>query len=451
MEQQPVSNNSTSFFSQYHLWFKMIFTFFLILILMIPLSMIRSLIQERASLQMSVGQSVAESWGAEQSIYGPVLCIPYKQDDVGADKKIYQSEHLLFVAPETLAINSGLQSEVRTKGIFNTVVFTGRHTLKGEFSIEHLPNPQERHYQLDKAKMLTWLSDPSSITDQVVSQWSGGAQKTVPGIGVEGMLRTGFHIAAPLNNGVKIYTFEQQLVARGTTALRFIPSGRTTDIDVSSNWPSPSFLGKNLPTSRQINSEGFTAHWDANEYNRPFGDFWEDNGFSFGDNVQNAFGVELIQTADFYQKNERSVKYAMLIIALSFVVFFFFEMLLGIRLHPIQYILIGLSLVIFYALLLAFTEHIGFNSAYGFSCLAVISLIAVYAYSIVKRTGLVLMLTGLFATLYGYVFVLLQLEDYALLAGTIGLFVILATIMLLSRKVDWYKLGSNRADIAKEP
>jgi inner membrane protein len=207
--------------------------------------------------------------------------------------------------------------------------------------------------------------------------------------------------------------------------------------------PVPPVVGPVAACSApNIRNDGFNAEWVASEYNRPYPSTWRAGELNVN-HYSNHFGVQLLQRADYYQKNMRSAKYALLIIALSFAVFFFFELWLKTGIHPIQYIMIGFSLIVFYTLLLSLTEHIGFNRAYWISFVVVLLLLLqVYTYGILSNWRPVLALSGLFVALYGYIFVLMQLEDFALLAGSIGLFVILATVMLLSRKVDWYRLGT---------
>ncbi len=435
MEQQPKVESGT----QTQLLIKMAFILVLILILIIPVVWIQSLIQERTYLQQQVEQEVAASWGNQQTLQGPVLCIPYLTTTV-VDKKSYTEQHLMFVSPMDQSIKSDAVSEIRTKGIFNTVVFTTTNEVTGSFDLSKLPQEKNQSYEFDKAILITGITDPTAITSKIDVLWDNAAQESAPGIKHQGFAHAGFHCPAPIKNDQKTYAFNLKFSVRGTSALAFIPSGKVSDITLKSNWPSPSFTGKNLPQTRNITDQGFDAKWTANVYNRPFGDFWRDAEYS-PQPEQTAFGVTLLQTADYYQKNMRSAKYAMLVIALSFMFFFFYEMLLKIRIHPIQYLLVGLSLAVFYALLLSITEHLGFNKAYWISCAAVVLLIAVYAYAIIKKLSLIALLVFLFVLLYAYIFVLLQLEDFALLAGSIGLFFILATVMLLSRKIDWYRIN----------
>jgi inner membrane protein len=435
MEQQT----STAPTNQKHLFLKVGFVFLLIFFLMIPMYWIQGLIAEREYLQKNVEFEVANSWGQEQLIRGPILCIPFEETTL-INGKPYTDNHLFFLTPDDLSIQANANSETRTKGIFNTVVFTSDNTITGSFNMETIPKPTNIRYRYSDAVMITGITDQTAITNKIETKWNDLVSKTLPGTKHTGFGNAGFHCSTPINPEQEKFSFSQQFTARGSTAISFLPSGKNSDIDIKSNWNSPSFTGRNLPQQREITDKGFVAHWDASEYNRPFADYWRDDEYKFDSNT-GVFGVKLYQSADFYQKNMRSAKYAFLVITLSFMVFFFYEMLLKIKIHPIQYIMIGLSLAIFYALLISFTEHFGFNQAYLISAIAVIALIAFYAYAIIRKTKLIVLLTGLFGMLYAYIFVLLQLEDYALLAGSIGLFVILAAVMTMSRKVNWYQIG----------
>lgn len=435
MEAQTEKSGS----SQRQLFFKLGFILFLMLVLMIPVILIKELIREREELQRNVEEEVSASWGREQTLFGPVLCIPFEKSGI-TDGKPWTEKHLMYLSPEELTINSGIATQIRTKGIFNTIVYEGDNNLAGQFSLNTLPHPADVRYQYGEAFLVTGLTDPSAVTQKITGEWNGAPLSAIPGVKNCEFIKSGLNYPVQINADLHQYRFEVNIHLRGTTSMNYLPSGRSTQIKVSSPWPSPSFTGRNLPARREISASGFEASWTANEYNRPFPNYWQDTEYVVHGSTD-IFGVKLIQTADFYQKNMRSAKYALLVIALSFITFFFFEMMLKIRIHPVQYILIGLSLAIFYALLLSLTEHIGFNLAYLISFGAVVLLIVVYAFSIFKQMRPILTLTALFSMLYGYIFILLQLEDYALLAGSVGLFLILAAVMLLSRRINWYNLS----------
>lgn len=252
--------------------------------------------------------------------------------------------------------------------------------------------------------------------------------------------------------------------------MRFLPLGKTTDVAVSSVWESPSFDGAFLPLEKSLTKDGFSARWQVLHFNRDFPQSWEGaayqlsyipetvvyafdepsyekmsyspSGRDSGNNIgTNAFGVKLIQTVDHYDKSDRAAKYAILIIGLSFLTFFLLEVGYKRRVHAIQYLLIGFALIVFYTLLLAFAEHIGFNASYVLASVGTIALIGLYTRSIWDSSKFALYMSGILAFLYGLIFVILQSEDYALLIGSVSIFIILSLVMYLTRKIDWYTQG----------
>ena len=211
-------------------------------------------------------------------------------------------------------------------------------------------------------------------------------------------------------------------------------------MNISSSWDTPSFIGSFLPADRNIEADGFQANWKIFHLNREYPQQWTDGEFNLG---SSAFGTRLMFPVDHYQKSTRSVKYAIMFIALTFIIFFLCEILSKIRIHPIQYLLVGIGLVIFYTLLLSFSEHINFELAYGISTMAIVGLITFYSRSVLGSYKLALVVGGALTSLYVYLFFTLQMEDYSLLLGSLGLFVILALIMYLSRNINWYRVAGN--------
>jgi inner membrane protein len=435
---EPLTSETEAPKSQWQIFFKIGFILLLILLLMIPIAMTDALIYERAGLEQEAITKVSQSWGREQVVSGAVLAIPYTEKTV-LEGKPTLVEHVRYLLPETSQMQVDVKNEKRTLGIYDVAVFTASCSQKGRFDLGALPKSQNTTYQWNKAALLMGIADQAAILGKTTATWGGSETKTIPGIPYGSVLPGGFHSNVACDAQTNIVEFAQTFSLRGTSSLDFRPTGKVATIDMASDWNHPSFNGRLLPSTRYINQLGFTAHWDANEYNRLLPNYWDDAEHNFGSPAsENDFGVNFVQVADHYQKNTRSTKYALLVIALSFVVFFFYEVLLKIRIHPIQYMLVGLSLAIFYVLLLSLTEHVGFNRAYLSSAAAVIALVGIYIHAIIQRSRYTFLMVGLFAFLYGYIFVLLQLEDFALLAGALGLFAILACVMLMSRKVDWY-------------
>src|SRR3989339_596146 len=259
-------------------------------------------------------------------------------------------------------------------------------------------------------------------------------------------------------DGNKIkYKYELNLVLNGSRDLEFVPIGRTTEVRLASTWTDPSFQGSFLPNKYNLNENGFSADWKILEINRNFpqsflGTMTLDEGtntafnkyeeaIQVGGVQSSSFGVRLLVVADEYQKTVRALKYAIMILSLTFLILFFFEAINKKRVHALQYILIGLALSLFYVLLLSIAEHLGFDLAYWISVVATLGLIMFYSKSVFAAWRPAMIESLILFFIYSFIFVILQLKDYALLVGSVGLFVILAVVMYVSRKIDWYNLS----------
>jgi inner membrane protein len=301
----------------------------------------------------------------------------------------------------------------------------------------------------DEAHISFSLSDLTALQQNLDLEWDGKKYDFQPGFKVSetGVALKGSGLSAfvPINKDKqdKAYKFSFDVDINGSDSIEFVPLGRETKVTLTSNWPSPSFDGAFLPDERNVTNNGFEAKWKILELNRDYPQVWAG---SLAQDIQaSSFGVRLLVMVDEYQKNTRSVKYAIMFIALTFMVFFFVEVLNRIRIHPIQYILVGLSLVLFFSLLLSITEHLNFNLAYLISSLATVMLITLYSKTIFKNTRLTLIQGGVLAAIYIFLYTIIQMEDYSLLFGSIGLFVVMAIVMYISRKIDWYSLGAKKS------
>ncbi|HPN68421.1 MAG TPA: cell envelope integrity protein CreD [Saprospiraceae bacterium] len=438
---------------QWALLFKLGFIFFLICLLNIPIFWITDLIYERQGLQQQVEKDISRAWGNAQTLTSPVLVIPFSKTKV-VDKKSIVEDFKLYLAPELVGMDNNLKSEVRTKGIFNTIVYDNDCKINATFDLNNIKD-EERQYALNKAYIIVGLSDPQAIVAGIKSNINGLVVKSFPGTNDAEFVKSGFHTPVNLTDFKDTLVWSSVLNFRGTSSLRFEPTAKLSQFEVKSNWASPSFIGRNLPSDRRITTTGFSSTWKASEFNRNTPDSWIDDTYVTSStvfqnnpdyvnpNMENDLpGVELIETANHYHKNLRSIKYAFLIIFLSFLMYFSSEIFLKVRIHPIQYALIGISLVVFYTLLLSLSEQIGFNKSYFISFAAVLSLVMTYTYFVLKSWRPTIIIGFLFVLIYGYVFTLLQLEDLALLVGSVGIFFILAMVMFLSRKIDWYNIHS---------
>lgn len=413
---------------------------FLVLILMLPNALIRELINERQYRQDEATMSVSQSWGGPQTITGPVLSIPYTswiEQENGKRTGIQEIAHFL---PEQLTVDGDVRHEIRQKGIYDVILFQSGLQLKGhfpkpDFTALHI-NPDD--VQWDQAKLSLGISGMSGIKSAINLDWNGQTLQMEPGTADPKLLASGVSTGVSLDAPEETLPFSLPLTINGSSFLHFEPVGKQTDVSLRSDWHSPSFEGAFLPDPREISANGFSASWQVLDLNRNYPQSWKNGTFNLGDA---AFGVRLVQPVDEYLKNDRSAKYAILVIGLTFMIYFFFEILRKFHIHPFQYFLIGLALSVFYLLLLSLSEYIGFNLAYLIATLATIGLIAGYSTSFLKSAAMTLQLTMLLTAIYGFIFIVLQLEDYALLAGSVGIFAALAAVMYYSRKVDWYAIG----------
>ena len=289
----------------------------------------------------------------------------------------------------------------------------------------------------DQAVTEFGISDMKGVSDQVQFSWNGNTAEVQPGKKYCTTLSQGFHIKSPLKQDINTYNFTCDLRLNGNTEIGFTPLGKNTTARIRADWEHPGFIGDYLPSKREISPDGFSAEWQVLHLNRDIPQYTYNKQIPF-DNT--AFGVQLILPVDQYQKTMRTVKYAIMFIGLTFLAFFLIEILNGKMLHPIQYLLVGSGLVLFYILLLSLSEHLFFPLAYSIASLSLILLISLYSRAILRDTRFMMIISSVLTLLYGFLYVDLQLEDYALLLGSIGLFVILAAVMYLTRNLNWYAI-----------
>lgn len=449
-----MTTNNPSFFERANNWLKQSITIrlitigILILLLLIPVSMVESLIREREARQGEAIVEVSSKWGEQQTITGLVLTIPYKTyskvyEGEKTDKfKLVESIEYAHFLPEELNISGDLSPEIRYRGIYEVIVYNSKINLSGKFAT---PNFEE--WEINTANII-WedafislgLSDLRSIQDNISLKWNDKQYLFNPGVESNDVIQNGISSRLPIAFADSIKTkteFSLDLNFNGSTSLNFIPLGKLTKVKIKSKWKNPSFIGAFLPDERVINADGFSANWEVLHLNRPYPQHFR--GATQGIN-ESSFGVNLIVPVDEYQKSMRSAKYAVIFITLTFLIFFFIQILNGVKIHPIQYIIVGLALCVFYTLLIALSEHLPFNISYLISSVAIIGLITLYAKSIFNNKKITTLMCLILTTLYLFIYSIIQMEDYSLLMGSIGLFIVLATIMYLSRKIDWYAI-----------
>jgi inner membrane protein len=437
-ERPDLGQSTKTFWQSQKILLKGFLIGFLVLMLLIPTFFISSLVQERANRSEQVKREISAQWGKEQEIRGPVIAIPYWEMQKGVNNKIRKiKSHALFL-PNKLMVKGGLQPEIKHRSIFEMVVYTSNLNIVGSFenlNLDKLKIPRENFIMSD-AQILFGLSDFKGINEEMNLTWNGQKVNLNAGVPDNNLIRKG--LSAPINLSAEAISgktdFSMKLQLRGSEGLFFLPLGKTTKVKLNSNWSNPSFEG-NSPVST-IDDSSFTADWTLLSINREYPQEWRS---SENYNVtESSFGVNLLQPVNHYSKNERSVKYGILIILLTFVVYFFIEILQKKNAHAIQYVLVGFALCIFYTLLLSFSELVGFNWAYLISAGATIILLGVYTKSVFQSIKSGLIFSAFLSGLYLFIFSLIQLQDQALLFGSIGLFIILALVMFVSRKINWY-------------
>ncbi|TNE60988.1 MAG: cell envelope integrity protein CreD [Bacteroidetes bacterium] len=440
---QSTTPNSTepTFFQRQSTTIKGILIFLLVLVLLIPAFMVEGVIQERESRQTEAVMEVSSKWGHSQTLIGPVLAVPYElvhHDDEG--KELRRETQFAYFLPESLNVASTVAPEKRHRGIFDVVLYSSVLRLDGTFAPLSTARviPAEATVQWGKAVLVLGIPDLRGLRDQVRLNWAGSTLISDPGIPVPGIAESGIHVPLALDpeSVAQEHTFQLDVSLKGSGSLFFTPVGKVTEVQMESSWPDPSFTGAFLPDDKTISTQGFNAAWKVLNLNRNFPQQWNsDQKYQFGEST---FGVSFLLPVDNYQKATRSVKYAILFIGLTFLCVFFIEMQHTTPVHPFQYALIGLALVIFYTLLVSISEHLPFNSAYFIAALMTIGMTGLYARSLFQSARMGVLVGGTLAALYGFLFVTLQQQDYALLIGSIGLFCILGIVMYFSRRINWY-------------
>jgi inner membrane protein len=411
--------------------------------LLIPTFLINNLVSERQQRQSEAFDEISSKWASAQTITGPVLSIPYTEyskDANGVLRSIRKHIHLL---PEQLDVAGTIIPEKRKRGLYEVAVYKSDLSLTGYFKdIENqtlgIPKNQILYQE---AFISVGVSDLRGIEDRVDLFWDSDTLSFNSGIEATDLMTSGVNVGLKLDSiattGLK-HAFQFDLSLKGSRNLFFTPVGKESTLRLNSPWASPSFDGAFLPDSSQISDKGFDAYWKILHLNRNYPQSWLNNKYQF---VDSEFGLNLLLPVDNYTQTDRSIKYAILFIALTFLIFFFLELVNKVSVHPLQYILIGFALALFYILLLSISEHLTFYLAYLISALMTLGLIGWYSSSILKQAKLSALIVANLIILYSFIFTIIQMESYALLMGSIGLFVILTIIMYFSRKIDWKSLN----------
>ena len=407
------------------LWLKLTIIFALSLLLLIPQAIIQNMVDERRGTEMEANAEVCQKWGGGLTVRGPVLFIPGDT-----------STNNVYLLPEVLDINGEVETKTLKRGIYDFSVYESPMKLTGTFALpKELNAEQVSHLKTGRAKLLFSISDFKGFVDYPTLTY-GGEQVELQAegmkLGDEDALSCPVEVTEIVGGGSKEFALEVSL--KGSNCISFVPVGRTTTLHVNSDCTTPSFAGRYLPADREVTDTGFTADWKVLALNRDFTQVLKSHKelASVG-----TMDVELKVPVEQYQKTTRTIKYAYLIILLTFAVVFLVENRRQTPIHPVQYALVGIALVLFYTLLLAFSEHIGFGFAYLVAAAMTVGLISTFIYGLTKHRTAALAVGGLLTVLYTFIYVLMQLESYALLVGSIGVFVVLAVAMYASQKINW--------------
>lgn len=417
---------------------------FLVLLLQIPIAMISGLVSERQARRVDAIADVSSKWGNAQSITGPVLVVPYAhrwtETPAGGQPVTRTETRNAIFLPEQLRIRGTIDTEVRHRGIFSIPVYKLGLVMEGEFTRPRLSELDVEPASVDwrRAHLALGISDARAIQQETAVTWNGQRMPFLPGTGGFAEGGTGIHAGVSMADTTQRVRFSFPLSLNGSLGMDVVPFGRNTTVEIQGNYGNPSFQGNWLPTERTISNESFKARWAISSLGRGYPQAWTSESQMPEAVDASRFGVQLVDPVDHYHMAERSAKYAGLFILLTFAMVWLTEVLAGVRVHPIQYLMLGGALCLFYLLELSLSEHLGFPVAYAVASAAVVGMVAAYSVVVLRRLSRALVVAAGTTLLYAYLYFLLMNEDYALLIGSVGLFAILAAIMFATRRVDWY-------------
>src|SRR5215211_5608019 len=452
----PLPKSQPSFRRQNSTVLKLLGVGALILVMMIPLLMISGVLSERLQRRNSAVDEITASWGKDQNIIGPVLCLPYRfrvnviRELPAADGRVERREveetqtANAYFLPETLQIAGDVQTQLLHRGIYEAAVFRAQVFLRGRFAVPDLAalkiDPKDVLWQ--DAFVTLAVSDLRGTREGLVLDWGGEKRPLLPGSQVPGYTtgatgKLGYEqpITAPID-------FVIPLDVNGSGGIYFAPFGVQNEAELKSNWADPGFRGAFLPAERSVRADGFSAKWKVSYYGRDYPQQWTSRSGNerFNERTVQAslFGAELLSILDAYRYVERSIKYGVLFFVLVFTTFFLFEMTARQKIHPFQYLMVGAALCLFYLALISISEFLGFGWAYLIAAVAATALITWYCRYFLGGGMRTLMIGAGLGGVYTFLSITLRQQDYALLMGSIALFVLLAVVMFVTRRVDWY-------------
>lgn len=403
---------------------------FLILLFLIPSGLIITLIHDRSNYRTEALEDISSKWGKTQKIGNLMLYIPYTSD---------KKTNYIKVLPENLLIDANVTPEVRYRGIFKFIMYNGSFNIKGNFKHPDIKqfSINEDNILWDKAFVQYEITDLIGLKDVISFKWNNEAYTFQSGLKESGNILRGVYCDIPYNDS-QTQSFELNISLRGCEELFFYPNGRMTQIKLNTKWENPSFIGAFLPEKKSSVNGNLVAEWKVLDLNRDYPQVflhnYDQESFS-----KALFGMKFLLPTDLYKQTNRAIKYEILFVALTFMMIFMLEFMYSRRIHPLQYILIGFALVIFYLLLLSLAEQIGFALAYLISSVMIILMISLYSLKILASKKFAFITGFVLTLLYTFLYILLINQDYSLILGSFGLLFILAVIMFVTRNVNWYK------------
>ena len=407
---------------------------FIGILFLIPLEMIKSVIKERQSNSELVNKEISSQWAAKQCLAGPVLNIPVRT--IPNDKEEKSRTLIWHIMPETLEITGEINPEIRYRGIYKSVVYESVMHMEGVFILPGISAMSNYDILWNEAYFTVGITDNRGLKGKIILEANSVPVDAEPGVRDTDVFLSGISFIQPVQNPSEKISYRINMNLSGSGGLLLAPLGKTTNAYLQSVWRSPGFNGNFLPSKRVIDEKGFSANWTVTHLNRNFPQNWVGNSFR---PQESSFGLDLFLPNDHYQKSLRGAKYGILFIALTFLVLIFLEITRKEYIHVFHYFLVSLGLILFFSLLNSLSEQLGFNLAYIISSIATILMISFFTGTLLRNKRTALIVFSMLVILYSFIFILLTLNDYAYLAGNIGLFILLAVIMRLSGRMDLFK------------
>jgi inner membrane protein len=450
-----MSNNST--FGKINQWarnsisLKLSVIGLFVLILLIPSEMVQSLIRERETTRNEAISEIWRTWGDRQVLAGPVVSVPVVSSKSLPNGSVESTTRFLHFLPENLSVSGDVVPLIRYRSIYEAVLYSSTLAVKGNFKplVPKGLNVQPSDIKWDKAYVTFGISDMKGVKENIDLAWNDSVFRMQPGVPVHDIIKGGVSYPVAVDPAVENkFSFKLQL--NGSRLLSFLPFASEMNVSLTSNWTNPSFEGAFIPTDKNVTKKGFIAKWKILELNRNYGQFGFDDFINNGEDKSNdlftndrispenkagGFGVNLIMPVDQYQRTTRAAKYGVLFVILTFVTFFFFELLRKKYVHPLQYLIVGFAIMLFYLLLLSLAEYLLFDLAYAISAVVVTLMVMLYAGAIFGNRKYGIIVGLILFMLYAYFYTLLQLQLYSLLFGSIGMAVMLSVIMILTRNL----------------